>query len=839
MSTVGDEIKLDREMELPQLRDRVYLDNAGAGLPLKSHLTNYTDDLMSRMYSNPHSQHTVSHLTRKVMNNVRDEIAQFLNTDLTQYSVIFTSGTTGSCKQLVDTFNWGRGEGEQGGSHVYLNSELFEYQKTSKKIQDAILKKQSCFLYLESNHTSVVGMREIAQDRGVLSVCVREEDMFGSVPSYDVTNPMIQSDNVSNESDNILQIFTHPNSGETANETFQRLSSERIARHQHLQTQGFHLLAYPATCNFSGRRYPIGTIEQLTRSGYKLCDVTFAPESVKVFIDAAAALSTSEIDLSRDTPHFLAFSFYKLFGFPTGIGALLVRNDSCYLLNKKYFGGGTVWSYVSRYNFHLCKETQKFFEDGTISYQSILALHHGFKTLKSLGLYMCGISSHTFSLTEYTYSKLSSLRHFNNSPICEIYTSSTELHPATQGPILTFNVLRSDGSYVGYSTLNALANASMISIRVGCFCNVGACQKYLKLSDDQMLLFLKAGHRCGDEIDLVEGLPTGAVRVSFGYYNTKADADRLIDMLERNFVETQASKPAAESTEFVTNKESIYVKEIALFPIKSCGSMKVKEWPVCEKGFLYDRVWAIRDSKNVIIRQTMDKNLYNIRPFIDLESGIMQISYPGMKQICFKINDNKEHTNLYKIRVYGVRLQAVSPHAEVNEWLSQALGYKVELAQMLSSRYATDKPKHVEVDKIPLQMQSKAHVLLISQQSADNVLERTQRFTSTYKESVVEFIDRMRGNLLVEGKDLEPFVEHTWRRISVKDVAMDLVCDCMRCEVISIHADNLSINDGPMRLINKEKNGLFGIQMSFDIQPGKQLPTIAVGDKLIVLTTTT
>ena len=37
-----------------------------------------------------------------------------------------------------------------------------------------------------------------------------------------------------------------------------------------------------------------------------------------------------------------ALSFYKIFGYPTGLGALLVRRDALPLLRKRYFGGGTV-----------------------------------------------------------------------------------------------------------------------------------------------------------------------------------------------------------------------------------------------------------------------------------------------------------------------------------------------------------------------------------------------------------------------------------------------------------------------------------------------------------------
>ena len=830
-------LSVDRERELPQLRGRVYLDNAGAGLPLKSHLNSYTSDLTTHLYGNPHSLHPPSQLTDKVISCVRDEIAQFFNTDLTQYSVIFTSGTTGACKQLADAFCWGEGQGERGRSHVYLNSEHGEYKQSCQMIQSAVDRKQSCYLYLEPNHTSVVGMREVAQERGALSVCVREEDLFGCVPSDLLPCPLVQSESIPTRPDaSIPKLFKKITTGEKASETYLRLSNDHMAREENLRTKGLHLLAYPATCNFSGRRYPIGATELVGRSGFKLCDVTFPPDSVKVFIDAAAAFSTSEIDLSRDTPHFLAVSFYKLFGFPTGIGALLVRNDSCHLLNKKYFGGGTVWSYVSRYNFHLRKETQEFFEEGTISYQSIFALHHGFQTLKSLGLPMRGIASHTFSLTEYTHSRLSSLRHYNGAQVCELYTSCPHLLPEKQGPILSFNVLCSDGRYVGYTILNTVAKSTDIFVRVGCFCNVGACQKYLKLSDEHMLRFLEAGHNCGDKIDLVDGVPTGAVRISFGYYNTVADADKIIEMVERNFLETQAPTSVADEIKLSPSEknEPICVKEICIYPIKSCAALKVDRWPVCEKGFLYDRVWAIRDSRNVILRQTIDKNLYKIQPAIDLESGIMQISYSGMKPISLKIIESGEHTQLSKIRVYGVRLQAAALPQEVNDWLSQALGYPVELVQQVSDRYAIDKPKYVQVDKIPMQLQSKTHVLLLSQQSADHVINLTATSAGSYNESVHEFIDRMRGNLVVGGKGLKPFAEHFWKRISINKVSMNFVSDCERCEVISIHAGDLSINEVPIRFLSKERQCMFGILLSFDIQASEQLPTVAVGDTLIL-----
>lgn len=64
-----------------------------------------------------------------------------------------------------------------------------------------------------------------------------------------------------------------------------------------------------------------------------------------------------------------------------------------------------------------------------------------------------------------------------------------------------------------------------IHIRAGCFCNPGACHFYLGLSPDDVKQNLQAGHICGDDIDIIKGTPTGAIRVSIGYMSTWEDVD--------------------------------------------------------------------------------------------------------------------------------------------------------------------------------------------------------------------------------------------------------------------------------------------------------------------------
>jgi molybdenum cofactor sulfurtransferase len=49
----------------------------------------------------------------------------------------------------------------------------------------------------------------------------------------------------------------------------------------------------------------------------------------KILLDAAAFVPTQPLDLSVFPADFVTISFYKMLGFPTGLGALIVRSPAC------------------------------------------------------------------------------------------------------------------------------------------------------------------------------------------------------------------------------------------------------------------------------------------------------------------------------------------------------------------------------------------------------------------------------------------------------------------------------------------------------------------------------
>ena len=89
------------------------------------------------------------------------------------------------------------------------------------------------------------------------------------------------------------------------------------------------MFAFPAQSNFSGAQHPLALIDEAQRAGWQ------------VLLDAAAFVPTNALDLSQNKPDYVSI-FYKMFGYPTGVGALLVRKPALRLLQRPWFAGGTI-----------------------------------------------------------------------------------------------------------------------------------------------------------------------------------------------------------------------------------------------------------------------------------------------------------------------------------------------------------------------------------------------------------------------------------------------------------------------------------------------------------------
>ncbi len=285
------------------------------------------------------------------------------------------------------------------------------------------------------------------------------------------------------------------------------------------RASGPKLFAFPAQSNFSGVKHPLQLIETAKARGWS------------VLLDAAAFVPTNRLDLKAVQPDFVTISFYKMFGYPTGIGCLLVRNDALKLLRRPWFAGGTVNFATVQGRTHILAPREAAFEDGTINFLSIPAIAMGLDRLERLGMEV--IQTRVRCLTQHLLTGLMSLKHSNGRPMVRLYGPATT---DMRGGTVTLNFYDPDGHLLDYRRIDELAGAENISLRTGCFCNPGAGETAEGLTEADMLAGLSSGFdmTLPRFLQVVQhrGKSAGAIRVSLGAVSNVADVDAFLKFAE-------------------------------------------------------------------------------------------------------------------------------------------------------------------------------------------------------------------------------------------------------------------------------------------------------------------
>jgi molybdenum cofactor sulfurtransferase len=280
-------------------------------------------------------------------------------------------------------------------------------------------------------------------------------------------------------------------------------------------TAGDHhnLFAYPAQSNFSGAQHPLEWIEQAHAHGWD------------VLLDAAAYVPTNRLDLSRWHPDFVAISFYKMFGWPTGVGGLIARRDALEKLQRPWFSGGTIVAAFVQRQYYQSAPGAAHFEDGTVNYLNLPAVEIGLRYLDRIGIET--IHDRVSALGAWLLDTLSSLAHTNGSPVATVYGPRTW---DQRGATIAFNFLHPDGRVVDERYVDRVAARHNISLRSGCFCNPGAGEVAFTISSETLLGGeFGEGMMLEDYIDAI-GLPSGgAIRASLGLASNFHDVQRFIE----------------------------------------------------------------------------------------------------------------------------------------------------------------------------------------------------------------------------------------------------------------------------------------------------------------------
>ena len=298
-----------------------------------------------------------------------------------------------------------------------------------------------------------------------------------------------------------------------------RVDGDLLREHFNLARPGTaNLFAYPAQSNFSGVQHPLEWIAQAQALGWD------------VLLDAAAFVPTNRLDLSKWHPDYVSISFYKMFGYPTGVGCLVAARSALAKLRRPWFAGGTITVASVQGDRYFLAEGASAFEDGTPDFLAIPAVEIGLRHLENVGLDL----AHTRCrcLTFWVIQELLSLHHANGRPLVRVYGP---LDDPQRGATIAMNFYDPTEKIVDHRRVEEAAAKRQISLRSGCFCNPGGGETALRLSKSELIgCFRQHGEANSrftqdDFRHCVDSKGTGAVRISLGIVSNFEDVRRFVE----------------------------------------------------------------------------------------------------------------------------------------------------------------------------------------------------------------------------------------------------------------------------------------------------------------------
>lgn len=624
---------------------------------------------------------------------------------------------------------------------------------------------------------------------------------------------------------------------------------------EHEPSQGAKLFAYPAQSNMNGRRLPL---DWTTRIRSRSASRTYT------LLDAAAYVSTARLDLSdaQAAPDFVALSLYKIFGFPD-LGALIVRKDAEDVFSKRrYFGGGTVDMVVSLKEYWHARKTGSIhekLEDGTLPFHNILALKSAMQTHSDLFGPIERIARHTSRLAENLRARLEAMKHGYQQPLVTTYGGCD----TSYGPVVAFNLRNNRGQWISNTEVEKAAFVKRIHLRTGGLCNPGGVAKSLDLAPWEMEDNFSAGHRCGGENDIINGKPTGVIRVSLGAMSTTRDVDRFLSFVEEFFLDRSPLERVdspMQNAHSTTSDSRHHVQSLTVYPIKSCAGWQIPRgtpWEIRHEGLAWDREWCIvHQGTGAALSQKKYPRMALMKPDLDFKSGMLHIRQAGTtNQVSVPLSLNptyfgSESTRNGNANVCGDSFKArVYTSSAVATFLTAAVGVPCTLARFPSASTTASSTRHSKAHlKAPNQKDSVPRPILLSNESPILTINRSSlnRLNEQIKAKggKAAHPSVFRANIVLAESSIvppgqeEPWAEDTWESMHVgglKGPKLEFLGGCRRCQMVCVDQESAEKNEEPFVTLAKTRRFggrvLFGVHTALAVEDGTGgWPTIGVGD---------
>ena len=266
------------------------------------------------------------------------------------------------------------------------------------------------------------------------------------------------------------------------------------------------------------------------------------------------------------------------------------------------------------------------------------------------------------------------------------------------------------------------------------------------------------------------------------------------------------------------------VVALNVHPVKSCAIRPVETATVERAGFAGDRRWMVVDGDSRLVSAREVHRLFSVVPDTAQTraevSGGLRLRTAGLPDLHLHGSEAGDEGDgeVVAVRLHRHDLTGALVSAEADAWVSAAVGRPgLRLvrcvdpsARALNPAYSHEGDHTAYADGYPVTLASRRSLARLNDWIAEAAVERGESVPEPLP------VDRFRPNVVVDG-ELEPFVEDTWARVQLGDVAFRVAKAVDRCVMTTIDLDSLTTGKEPIRTLAKHRrwDGVtwFGLQL--------------------------
>ncbi len=276
---------------------------------------------------------------------------------------------------------------------------------------------------------------------------------------------------------------------------------------------------------------------------------------------------------------------------------------------------------------------------------------------------------------------------------------------------------------------------------------------------------------------------------------------------------------------------NIEVSSLSYYPIKSCGPVTPAEAELTPRGLAYDREWMLVNDADVFVSQRTHPELALVNT--DMQNGNLLVRAPGQENITLSLDATVEGQPV-EIDLFKKPGSGIDQGKDIADYFSEYLKQDVRLLRLADERHL--KPELLVEGAVTTTGFADGFPILLTSESS-------LRQLNLGLDSDIN-INRFRGNIVIDGDNLEPYEEDYWREVRVGSMTAFVVRACARCPVPNIDQTTgvlpkeRTVSKELRRVrkgidsVNDSRGEFFGQNLIHVFEPGQ---TIKVGDKIEVV----